>query len=322
MRKILPLLLCFVFSSSSCYSWGFYAHKRINTLAVFLLPPKMLGFYKKHISHLADHAVDPDKRRYAVPEEGPRHYIDMDHYGVYPFRALPHQWEEAKEKFSADTLQSHGILPWWVETMQLRLIKAFRDKDAARILRCSAELGHYLSDAHVPLHTSSNHNGQFTGQEGIHGFWESRLPELLCEKHWDFFLEPALYLKDPQSYLWKKILESARASDSVLRLEKELSQHFPPSQKYSIEDRKGQLVKTYSASYSQRYDQMLQGMVERRMRSAVLTVASFWYTAWVNAGQPNLDETTSTTQGPLDQMISSYLEKAWLDHRIQGRNCD
>jgi hypothetical protein len=54
----------------------------------------------------------------------------------------------------------------------------------------------------------------------------------------------------------------------------------------------------------------------------VLTVASFWYTAWVNAGQPDLDETTSTAQGPLDQMISTYLEKAWLAHRIQGRNCD
>ena len=58
------------------------------------------------------------------------------------------------------------------------------------------------------------------------------------------------------------------------------------------------------------------------MRSAVLTVASFWYTAWVNAGQPSLDETTSTVQGPLDQLISAYLEKAWLDRRIQGRNCE
>ena len=30
-------------------------------------------------------------------------------------------------------------------------------------------------------------------------------------------------------------------------------------------------------------------MVERRMRDAVFAVGSFWYTAWVNAGQPDLN---------------------------------
>jgi hypothetical protein len=29
-------------------------------------------------------------------------------------------------------------------------------------------------------------------------------------------------------------------------------------------------------------------MVERRMRQSIYAVASFWYTAWVNAGQPDL----------------------------------
>jgi hypothetical protein len=33
---------------------------------------------------------------------------------------------------------------------------------------------------------------------------------------------------------------------------------------------------------------MLQGMVERRMQQSIYAVASFWYTAWVNAGQPDL----------------------------------
>ena len=34
---------------------------------------------------------------------------------------------------------------------------------------------------------------------------------------------------------------------------------------------------------------MLSGMVERRMIAAITEVASFWYTAWVDAGQPQLD---------------------------------
>ena len=33
-------------------------------------------------------------------------------------------------------------------------------KNQTKILRYAAELGHYIADAHVPLHASSNHNGQ------------------------------------------------------------------------------------------------------------------------------------------------------------------
>ena len=29
-------------------------------------------------------------------------------------------------------------------------------------------------------------------------------------------------------------------------------------------------------------------MIERRMRQSIYAIASFWYTAWVNAGQPDL----------------------------------
>src|SRR4051812_18538731 len=77
------------------YCWGFYAHQKINYLAVFLLPPEMMTFYKKHIDFLSEHAVDPDKRRYAVRQEAPRHFIDIDYYGLHPFDSLPRRWEEA-----------------------------------------------------------------------------------------------------------------------------------------------------------------------------------------------------------------------------------
>ena len=40
----------------------------------------MFGFYKEHIEYITEHAVDPDKRRYAVEGEAPCHYIDLDHY--------------------------------------------------------------------------------------------------------------------------------------------------------------------------------------------------------------------------------------------------
>ena len=105
-----------------------------------------------------------------------------------------------------------------------------------------------IADAHVPLHTSSNHNGQFTGQRGIHGFWESRVPELLSEKQWNFFIGKAAYLKNPGDFIWKRILESALASDSVLKFEKELTHNFPSDQKYAFEQRNGQQSSDYTAA--------------------------------------------------------------------------
>jgi hypothetical protein len=284
-----PIVLAFLLLlQTPCFCWGFFGHRRINETAVFLLPPPMLALYKPSIGFLTDHAVDPDMRRYAVPEEGARHYLDIDRYGRYPFDSLPHGWTDAVARYTEDTLQKHGILPWWVVVMKARLTAAFREGDGPRILKLSAEIGHYIADAHVPLHASSNHNGQLTGQRGIHGFWESRVPELLADKNWDFLIGRAVYLPSPSAFIWQRVLESAAAADTVLSVERALSLRFPPDKRFAFEERNGKLVRQYSEAYTRAYDASLHGMVERRMRQAIAAVASFWYTAWVDAGQPDL----------------------------------
>ena len=100
-------------------------------------------------------------------------------------------------------------------------------------------MGHYIADAHVPLHASSNHNGQNTNQKGIHGFWESRIPELLADKEFDFFIGKAQYITNPGAFIWDRVLESALAADSVLKFEKELSVQFPGDKKFGFEKRNG-----------------------------------------------------------------------------------
>src|ERR1041384_7079072 len=142
MKKLIVALL-FLSVGQQCFCWGFYAHRKINFYAVFLLPPEMMVLYKSQIDFLTEHAVDPDKRRYSVSAEGPRHYIDIDHYGKYPFDSLPRKWNDAVAKFSEDSLNAHGIVPWWVNTMLYRLTDAFKEKNQAKILKYSAEIGHY-----------------------------------------------------------------------------------------------------------------------------------------------------------------------------------
>lgn len=315
MKNLLMTILLVVLSTRG-YSWGFYAHQKINYYAVFLLPPEMLVLYKPHIDFISEHAVDPDKRRYAVKQEAARHYIDLDRYGKYPFHSLPRKWNEAVEKFSIDTLNAHGIVPWWIQIMLSRLTEAFKEKHQAKILKLSAEIGHYISDAHVPLHACSNHNGQYTNQKGIHGFWESRIPELLAETEWDFFIGKANFIRSPLDFIWKRVLESAFLSDTVLRKERELTAKFPSDQKFAFEERNGIIIRQYSTAFSKAYDGMLKGMIEKRMRQSIYAVACYWYTAWVNAGQPDLRKVVNKEFSEEEKKEFEELNRAWKEKQV------
>jgi hypothetical protein len=288
MKKML-LGLCLVLGCvNGGYTWGFFGHKMINRLAVFTLPESLLGFYKTNIEYITEHAVDPDKRRYTVPEETPRHYLDLDHFEqISPIDTMPKYWKEAVAMYTEDTLKAYGIVPWHINTMRYRLTEAFKQKDIEAILKNSADIGHYIADAHVPLHATENYNGQFTGQTGIHGFWESRLPELFSENY-DFFVGRAYYTDDVLGMAWGATAGSFAAKDSVLEFERKLNQKFPTDRKYTLEQKGQTQVKIYSKEYSKAYHDMLGDQVERRMRASILAVGCIWYTCWVDAGQPDL----------------------------------
>ncbi len=269
-------------------SWGFFSHQKINRVAVFTLPIEMMGFYKYHIQYITEKAINPDKRRYIMKEEAARHYIDLDVYGDSALYKMPRYWNDAVAMYTEDTLQAYGIVPWHINLVKYQLTQAFLNRDADRILRYSVDLGHYIGDAHVPLHTTENYNGQLTGQLGIHGFWESRLPEVFFE-HYDLFTGKAEYIKNTQLEAWKAVESSHLALDSVLRFEKLLTLRYPEDKKYSYEERGATTVRVYSYDFSRDYQEMLNGMVERQMKRAIKMVGDFWFTAWVDGGQPDLD---------------------------------
>lgn len=311
-------------SNTISKKWGFFAHKRINRLAIFTLPPQMFGFYKEHIEYMTEHAVDPDKRRYALEGEAQRHYIDIDHYakeGENPFDVVPRRWNDAVAKYSEDTLQAYGIVPWYLQVMKFKLQRAFETQNVDLILKYSADIGHYIGDAHVPLHTTENYNGQMTNQRGIHGLWESRLVEINIEDY-DFFVGKAKHVDKLMDYFWNIIEGSHYAVDSVLRFEKQLTETFPKDKKYSFEQRGNTTVQTYSFDFSQAYHHMMGDMVERRLRSSVISVGSIWYTAWVDAGQPDLSKLQNTP--PSDEFIKELqkLEEDYHNGAHKGRICD
>ncbi len=298
-------------------SWGFFAHKQINQVAVFSLPPAMIGFYKANIAYLREASVNPDRRRLAVVEEAARHYIDLDHFGDSALYKMPRYWQEAVDKYSADTLKAYGIVPWHVNIMYYRLRDAFMQRDPTLILKLSAELGHYLADANVPLHTTKNYNGQLTGQEGIHGFWESRLPELFA-KNYRLFVGKASYVNSPQQAVWEAIATAHGQVDSVFQIERNLSLQYG-EKKYSFETRGTQTVRVYSVEFSNAFHSAVKGMTERQMKRSIKLITDFWYSAWVDAGQPNLKELINykPTEEELRQRKIEW--EQWKENQIKVR---
>ncbi len=405
---LLAVALAFVVPSADPV-WGFFGHRRINRLAVFTLPPEMIRFYKTNLEYLTEHAVDPDKRRYATKHEAPRHYIDLDEWGVFPFTNLPRNWTDAlmlhtdiglvttqgdslkvkrdtllidgyripqirlyrknraileaadakafraffeqhvlpqyyeddwvlpcdtllalfggsmpdiancAKGYAVDRFSGHGILPYHLLKMQNILKNALISGNVDKILRTSAEIGHYIGDAYVPLHTTKNYNGQLSNQTGIHAFWESRLPELFADDRYDFFVGKAEYIAKPAEYYWKIVLDSHVLVDSVLQIEKELSRTFPPDRQYCFEERNGVTIRTQCREYSEAYHQRMAGMVESRMRGAILTLGSAWYTAWVDAGQPDLSKLLDKSLSADELKEEEALESQFRKGNAKGR---
>ena len=63
-------------------------------------------------------------------------------------------------------------------------------------------------------------------------------------------------------------------------------------------------------------------MIERRMRQSIYAIASFWYTAWVNAGQPDLKSLSNKELSAEDLKEFEALNNAWKKGAISGRDHD
>jgi len=282
-----------LFLTNQSMGWGFWAHKQIHRRAVQAMPEPVAAFFREYATFLIEHSIDADDRRRIDPTEAEQHFIDIDRYGKYPFPELPRRFEDAVKKYTLDTVRANGVVPWRIAAFTDSLTHAFKMKNLDKILFFAANVGHYVADAHVPLHTTENYDGQLTGQKGLHARWESEIPERFM-RHLETQNEPApraKYIANKTEESFKWVLESYLMVDSVLKCDLKAKEGLKPEEIYKVViDKNGREREIYTPLYYERFKQALGDMVERRFEQAIERVASVWYSAWIDAGRPDLTE--------------------------------
>ncbi len=323
-KKIISSVFIFLLLTGSAgllFGWGAWGHKHINRAAVFALPDGMIKFYYNHIDFITESAVVPDLRRGVLNDrnEPPRHFIDIEDFGNIPIDSFPKTIKEAYSKYDSTFLNKTGFLPWYIQNLTDKLTQAFQKRSKPEIIFISAELGHYVADAHMPLHTASNYDGQQTSQKGVHALWESRLPELFGNDY-NFKTDKAKFIADIPAETWRIIAQSHSLEIPLLTIEKQNRDQFNNDNLYK-KDATGKNILSYnqpifSDEYAKQFNTALNGMVEQQLRLSIQDIANYWYTAWVNAGSPDiisLDDDHLTYQNSKN-FKSEY--KAWNKGKI------
>ncbi len=203
--------------------------------------------------------------------EGPRHFLDIDIYGPYPFVELPHDYDDAVAKFGVETVTKRGIATWRIAEYTQLLSEAMKSGDTQKIVQTAGALAHYVEDIHMPLHVVKNYNGQLTNQHGVHQRFEDDMVDTYAER---IHLTPkmASEIEDPLEAAFDIVLDSYVYADDLLHA-----------------DRKAKLGEdTYGASYLEKLFRFSGRIAEQRMSDAAIATASYWYTAWLRAGKPEL----------------------------------
>lgn len=264
-------VVTFFAAEGSAFGWGPTAHRTVNRNAIETLPPEIRHFFEANRQFIIEHANDPDEWIKKDPYERKRHFIYLDLYGIFPYLDLPHTFKEATFRHGTRRINRDGLLPWHVGEYSLRLTNALRDQKWDDAKLAAAALGHYVADTCSPLQTTANYDGQLTNQSGL----GERFGTTLIERFQGFMMfrpAPAEKIDDPTEYAFQAVLESNTWVSQIV-----------------LADRRARGDMTsYNDDYFDRFHAAAGHIAARELNNAAHDVGSYWYTAWLNAGKPDL----------------------------------
>jgi hypothetical protein len=281
MRKALPValaaLVLSMFRPAPLTAWGFNGHRFITERAIELLPPEIRPFFQASKVAIVEHSIDPDTyRTMGFTEEPPRHFLDMDAYGPFPFKNLPRDFKEAVAVRGQDFVIKNGTVPWRTEDVYGLLRTAFTELSTVGYARenvklFSSVIAHYVGDSHQPFHAAVNYDGQVTNQQGIHARFETELFDRYRDRL-RIAPAPAARIPNVRDFMFTTLTDSFTQVDAILAAD--------------LEAVKGRTV--YDDGYFAVMFEKTGPIMEKRMSAAITGVASMIMTAWIEAGRPAL----------------------------------
>jgi hypothetical protein len=217
---------------------------------------------------LRDHASDADNRKSADTAEAPKHFIDLESYPDY--QHLPRELPALIAMYGWATVKEIGILPWATVWSMDSLTTQFRRGDWTHAYQTCADLGHYVADAHQPLHCTVNYDGALTGNNGIHSRYETGM---INQAALVAVRDSARYVADRHAFILAYIIHANAFADSIMKGD-------VAAKAASGWNGSGQVP----AAYYTALWQYCGGFTQRLLQEATVALASLWYTAWVDAG--------------------------------------
>jgi hypothetical protein len=265
----IALSLILFLSLPAVFAWGENAERLITNKAVDTLPEELLPFFEANRQFIVQHVTDPNESK--DPSNHHSDFIQLDHYGQFPFTTLPRSYTAAVSKYSRHTLETYGLLPWQIGLYSKKLTDAFRARnwDDAKI--SAAILAHYVAAAHDPFNTSTNSDGKLSAQPGVNSRFDSGLVD---RYQLFFFVKPndATFIHDPTDHAFEMALSAHSWLENVLL----------------ADSRAHKGIDGYTDEYYDRFYAQAGAVLIRQLSDASTDVGSYWLTAWINAERPQL----------------------------------
>jgi hypothetical protein len=267
----LACLVLFLSSPQNLRAWGRSGHRLVVNKAVDTLPQGIREFFDANRSFLLQHVTDPLDALAKTPAERHNHFIALDKYGRFPFETLPRDYKAAVTKFGKSKLETNGLLPWQIGVYSKKLTEALKDGKWEEAKLDAAILANYVAEAHDPFNTTDNFDGHLSGQPAVN----ERFGATLIDRYSSFFpMRPndAFFISDPTDRAFEACLGSHSWLETILLADRDA--------------RRGE--NSFTDEYYDRFYNQAAAILIRQLSDAATDVGSFWLTAWVNAGRPQL----------------------------------
>lgn len=267
---LLPLVLALV-AVPCAFAWGPNAERLVTSKAVDTLPPEIGTFFDANRRFLVQHVTDSDAA--SEPDSPASHngYIDLDHYGSFPFSELPRNYAAAVRKYGKRTVDKYGLLPWQIGVWSQKLTQDIEARDWQSAKISAATLAHYVAAAHDPFNTTINGDGSLSSQPGVN----QRFGGALVDRYQlFFFVKPneATFIKDPTDHAFEMALSAHAWLENILNADRLAHQG----------------LSGYTDDYYDRFYAQAGAVLIRQLSDASTDIGSYWMTAWINAGRPQL----------------------------------